>query len=167
MGSKHSVEAERSQVAAAANNNNNNSETKGLLRPRESIPQEKRCDKDDFTRDYKVVKQVMGGSAGHGLSNIFMVVKNKEQRPLDEDAEVKTDADESDNGDGNDVYVLQVIDMKSVAPEQRKSMKKEIQSLKQIQHQNSKCRKKLAKTGAKCKNAEYVKVSLCFGSLAF
>ena len=36
-----------------------------------------------------------------------------------------------------DAYVMQVIDMKAVAPERREAMKEEIQSLKKISHPNS------------------------------
>ena len=39
----------------------------------------------------------------------------------------------------NEIYVLQVIDMESVAPERRKSMRKEIIALQSIVHPNSKC----------------------------
>jgi hypothetical protein len=39
----------------------------------------------------------------------------------------------------NEIYVLQVIDMESVAPERRKSMRKEIIALQSIIHPNSKC----------------------------
>jgi hypothetical protein len=129
-----------------------------------------RCN-DDFTTDYIVLKQIMGGISA--LSNIYMVMK----RPLPNDSpndhipvppsvsspheqptnDIVTSHDEKagttasttplqtndeHNTDGtmtnNDgIYVLQVIDMYSVAPERRKSMRKEIIALKSIVHPNS------------------------------
>jgi hypothetical protein len=108
---------------------------------------------DDFTKDYIILKQVMGGASA--LSHIYMVMKR--QRPIVDDTQQKEQQQEqqqmeqqqtnTDNIETNitttptttddNVYVLQVIDMDSVAPERRKPMRKEIHSLKSIVHPNS------------------------------
>jgi hypothetical protein len=77
---------------------------------------------DDYTKDYSIVKKVTAGK--NALSSIYMVLKrsNGEERHSDDK-----------------VFVLQVINMKYVAPERRKSMRKEIHSLKTIHHPNSTC----------------------------
>jgi hypothetical protein len=84
---------------------------------------------DDFNKDYSIVKQVTTGKSS--LSSIYMVLKRNSEHPELQRAE--------ENEDDDNVYVLQVINMKSVAPERRKSMRREIHSLKTIHHPNSTC----------------------------
>lgn len=85
---------------------------------------------DDYNKDYRIVKKVPTGKSS--LSSIYMVLKKKSpQNPSGlREGEQKVDDDEN-------VYVLQVINMKLVAPERRKSMRKEIISLQEIHHPNS------------------------------
>jgi len=99
-----------------------------------------------FAKDYRIIRHV-GGS----VSRIYMVVKNhhhpaaaaaaaatgpqhNRQQPTSVDP---SGSEEAVNGEDLNVYVMQVIDMKSVAPERRESMRDEIQSLKKISHANS------------------------------
>jgi hypothetical protein len=158
--------------------------------------------KDDFTKDYVIIKQVMVGMSA--LSNIYMVMKrpkptsssnddddddeavnttknvvaetdtnvatyppklqlqenDSKPQPTDQTMEaaaaatlpsttttadhiplnenIDNDDNNNNNTTDNEIYVLQVIDMESVAPERRKSMRKEIIALQSIIHPNSK-----------------------------
>jgi hypothetical protein len=118
-------------------------------------PQQDRFRLDDFTKDYVILKKVMGGTSA--LSNIYMVMKrpkddnvqpnedyHEEQLLVQQQQQQQTGTDIVDNTTtttatttDDNVYVLQVIDMDSVAPERRKAMRKEIHSLKTIVHPNS------------------------------
>lgn len=95
-----------------------------------------------FAKDYRIIRHV-GGS----VSRIYMVVKNhhhsaaaasrsqhNQRQPTSVDP---SGSEEADNGEDLNVYVMQVIDMKSVAPERRDEMRDEIQALKKISHANS------------------------------
>jgi hypothetical protein len=93
---------------------------------------------DDFAKFYTVIKHVTGGAVGTGLSSIYVVIKNDDHHADCTAEAVSDDADQEI--EESRLFMLQVIDIKSVAPERRKAMKKEIQSLKQIQHPNSKRR---------------------------
>jgi hypothetical protein len=93
---------------------------------------------DDFTQFYTVIKHITGGAVGSGLSSFYVAIKNDDHHADSTDEPVSNDADQEI--EENRLFMLQVIDIKSVAPERRKAMKKEIQSLKQIQHPNSKRR---------------------------
>ena len=99
-----------------------------------------------FAKDYRIIRHI-GGT----VSQIYMVVKNQSNCPTRSTAAASVpivknhspssvDASESDRAYGEDLnfYVMQVIDMKSVAPERRESMKEEIKSLTRIDHANSK-----------------------------
>jgi hypothetical protein len=116
MGCKHSVEATGGVDVTPTHTSD---ETTNLVRSGETHE----SSKSDFTKDYKVIKRVGGVGS---VSSIYMVVKNNEQSQ-------RTVTDDED-----DMYVLQVIDMKSVVPERRSTMKTEIQSLTEIRHPNSK-----------------------------
>jgi len=72
-----------------------------------------------FARDYRIIRHV-GGS----VSRIYMVVR---KHPINQQ-----------QSEDLDMYVMQVIDMKSVAPERRDDMRNEVQALKKIHHPNSK-----------------------------
>jgi hypothetical protein len=93
---------------------------------------------DDFTKFYTGIKHITGGAVGTGLSSFYVVIKNDDRHADSTTEPVSDDADQEI--EENRLFMLQVIDIKSVAPERRKAMKKEIQSLKQIQHPNSKRR---------------------------
>lgn len=129
-----------SRLPVESSHNNNKASTKASLHPQQS-------GWEDFTSLYRVMKQVTGGAAKSGLSNIYLVVKHgSDEEPPATAATDEATTDESQKEDGTDrphyeddnLYIMQVIDIKSVAPERRKAMKKEIQSLKLIQHPNSK-----------------------------
>jgi hypothetical protein len=102
---------------------------------------------DNFMDDYQILKQVtLGGKSS--LSSIYMVLKRdrepeqqkRQEQQLDCDnneAVVANKMDDPASALDDKVYVLQVIDMKSVAPERRRSMRKEIHALKKIHHPNS------------------------------
>ena len=99
-----------------------------------------------FAKDYRIIRNV-GGT----VSQIFMVVKNhKQHQPKSTTATVKeqpklqspasvdaTNSEGAGNSEDLNLYVMQVIDMKFVAPERRESIKEEIKSLKRIEHANS------------------------------
>jgi hypothetical protein len=98
-----------------------------------------------FAKDYRVIRHV-GGT----VSQIYMVVKNQSSclhrstaaasvQRVKRHSPSSVDASDSDRACGEDLnfYIMQVIDMKSVAPERRESMKDEIKSLKRIDHANS------------------------------
>lgn len=98
-----------------------------------------------FAKDYRIIRHV-GGS----VSQIYVVVKNQKNCPLKSTAAasvqlvknqypLSVDANDSDRAYGEDLnfYVMQVIDIKSIAPERRESMKDEIKSLKRVDHANS------------------------------
>lgn len=81
-----------------------------------------------FEKDYRIVRR-----AGGSLSRIYMVTKNHPAQHAGQQQSSATTSNED-----LDVYVMQVIDMKSVAPERREAIKDEIQSLKKLRHPNSK-----------------------------
>ena len=95
-----------------------------------SAPQEEKgllgdenASKSDYKDDYAIVKQIGDSTA----SRIYLVIKKKDE--AQDHIEVFTE---------ETVYILQIIDMKLVAPERRRAMRKEIQSLKELNHPNSK-----------------------------
>jgi len=80
-----------------------------------------------FAKDYRIIRDV-GGS----LSRIYLVVRNHR-----EDHQTSAPQHQPQDDGVMGAYVMQVIDMKAVAPERREAMKEEIQSLKNISHPNS------------------------------
>ena len=131
--------------------------------PPPPLPQHSAEPLDDFTADYTIIQQVMVGASA--LSHIYMVMKrpdvpinsnrdsnnNSTDNSFGEDAmhqvtttsqtpaknmDVAVSVQQGPNPD--EIYVCQVIDMESVAPERRKSMRKEIIALQSIVHPNSK-----------------------------
>lgn len=79
-----------------------------------------------FQRDYRIVRQV-----GGDVSRIYLVVKN---HPAVGNSHTIDDLQSEDLK----IYVMQVIDLRTVAPELRVTMKVDLLDLKSLNHPSSK-----------------------------